>query len=672
MPSSRRLLAIMFTDMVGYTATAQDDEPAALAKLERHNRMLRPVFTKFHGREVKTVGDAFLVAFDSSLDAVRCAVEIQRVLGDYNAELPEATRIRVRIGVHVGDVVLRQGDLLGDAVNIASRVVPLAEPGGVCVTQQVYDLVQAQLPATFAKLPPTPLKNVRTRVTVYKLEPSEPTPGRSAPAVVAPSARQLAVLPLSNISPDPTDGYFADGLTEELISVLSQVHGLSVTARTSVVPYKTAPKPIPQVGSELGVDTVLEGSVRKAGNRIRIALQLVDVSTQRPVWSSRFDRELDDVFGVQTEVAEQTARALKLEFSRSELRRGRYRPVPHPRWGTVTAGAAYDRYLEGLVAATDLGEKGPERAFRLFESATTLDPQLAEAFAAWANLYVVVAGDSLPMREAIPRARELAARALALDPELAEGHAALGNIALQYDNDWELAEAEFDRALALNPSCITAYRFLGALMMALGRWDEAAQLFRRAIELDPGGHYDGALAWVAVESGNFDEGVRLIEEGRGHHAASPEHKVQTGLLYLTVGRREEALRVADTPLSGSSGDAAFDHALLNALLGRPEAARRVVTAVERGEWTTYVSATHLAMLYSALGEKARALDLLEKDYRQGDRVLWLYFRGVFFDAIREDPRFLALLRESRLPIGGLRGGRAPKETPQPRGGAPGP
>jgi adenylate cyclase len=650
----------MFTDMVGYTALAQADEAAALKVLERHNRLLRPLFSKFRGREVKTVGDAFLVAFESALDATNCALEIQQTLRNRSVSQPEPDRIRIRVGVHVGDVVRRKGDLLGDAVNIAARIVPLAEPGGICITQQVYDLVQNKLPAHFVKLAPRPLKNVRAQVAVYRVEAAELPRGPGNVAPGAPDGRQLAVLPLSNISPDPSDGYFADGLTEELISVLSQVRGLSVTARTSVVVYKAAPKPIPQIGAELGVDTVLEGSVRKAGNRIRIALQLVDVSTQRHVWSSRFDRELDDVFGVQTEIAEKTAQALELQFAQSEPRVARRRPVPNPRAGTVTKGAAYDQYLHGLVAASETGEQGPERAFRFFESATRLDPTLAEAYAAWGNLYVVAAGDSLPMREAIPRARELVARALTLDPDLAEGHAAAGNIALQYDNDWELAEAEFDRAIELNPSNLTAHRFLGVLLLALERFDEAKEVFRRAIEIDPGGHHRASLAWAEIESGNVDEGFRLLEERDGHHAESAAHRLHLSFMYLAAGRRADAQRIADAPLADASEESVFDHALLTAVLGRPEEARKVAAAVERHEMATYTSATDLAMLYSALGEKAKALDLLEKDYREGDRVFWLRYRGVFFDPIRNEPRFLALLRASRLPISDLRGWKAPK------------
>ncbi|MGP8075248.1 MAG: adenylate/guanylate cyclase domain-containing protein, partial [Thermoplasmata archaeon] len=318
--SRRRLAAIMFTDMVGYSALAQSDEAAALAALDQHNRLLRPIFARFRGREVKTVGDAFLVEFESALDATRCALELQRSLHDYNLASPGEWKTQIRIGIHVGDVVQTDGDVLGDAVNIASRIEPLADPGGICLTQQTYDQVQNKISAQIVKMPPVLLKNIRLPMSVYKiLEPWDSRTPVDVSTVGRASGRHLAVLPLVNISLDPGDGYFADGLTEELIAVLSQVRDLSVIARTSITPYKSTQKSIAQVGAELGVDAILEGSVRKAGQRIRITLQLIDVATQRHIWASSYNREIDDVFAVQTDVAQRTAEALRLEFSHAEL-----------------------------------------------------------------------------------------------------------------------------------------------------------------------------------------------------------------------------------------------------------------------------------------------------------------------------------------------------------------
>lgn len=632
----------MFTDLVGYSALAQADEAAALAALDRHNRLLRPLFGAFRGREIKSVGDAFLVEFESALDAVRCALDIQRSLHDYNATSSDPWKIRIRIGIHVGDVVEADGDVLGDAVNIASRILSLAEPEGICLTQQVVDQVQNKLPVALAKLPPVALKNIRTALSVYRVvDPPAAIRAPVRPAGGVPRGRQLAVLPLVNISPDPGDAYFADGLTEELISVLSHVRGLSVIARTSVAPYKAAPKPIAQVGTELGVDTVLEGSVRKAGNRIRITLQLIDVASQAHVWANSYNRELDDVFAVQSDIAERTAEALRLELAKADESGVKRRPT--------ASLAAYDLYLRGLVAASDLpskgeGRRGPEEAARYFERATELDPTFAEAFAAWAEVYVVAAGDYVSMREVMPRARELVRRALELDPECSEAHAALGNIAMQFDHDWERSEAEFRRAIELNPSNVVAHHFYALLLQTESRFDEAKESLQRAIRLDPAGGLQKTLSWLELGSGNVETALADAERYRKEEPDSFSARIYAGLFYAEVGRFEEAARAA----AGSSGPTTdtdrFDHALLNALVGQPDEARAVIAAGVHADAKTYTSKTHLALLHAALGERARALDLLEQEFRAGEYTLWILYRGVFFDSIRDDPRFLALLR----------------------------
>jgi adenylate cyclase len=637
----RRLAAIMFTDMVGFSALTQSDEAGALAILERHNRLLRPIFLTFHGREVKTVGDAFLVEFESALDSARCALKIQRVLHDHNLASPQR-QIRIRIGIHVGDVIHAAGDVLGDTVNIASRIQSLANPEGICLTQQVYDQVHNKIPTPLAKLPPVPLKNIQAPMGVYRfVQPWDPQ--HTEVAVSEPGVgRKLAVLPLANISADPADEYFADGLTEELISVLSQVRDLSVIARTSVAPYKSVPKSVAQVGSELGVDTVLEGSVRKAGKRIRISLQLIDVVTQHHLWAGTYDREIDDVFAVQTDIAERTAEALRLQFTKGERSRARERLTENP--------AAYDAYLRGLVAENEPAGRGYDEAIRCYEQATKLDPEFAEALAAWADLYVKAAGDSMPMREVMPRARDLASRALKLDPDSSLAHAALANIAFQFDHNWELAEQEFRKAIALNPSNDTAHQFLGMLLVALGRFDEAREVFRHGIRLNPAGHFHHQLVMVDMAAGDYASAIEHMEKEADRDPSSVGKRVYLGLAYLAAGRKKDALHQADAPSTGASEDERFDHALLNALVGQPDAARSVAAEAERGEAKSYVSATHLAMLYAALGERAKALDLLEKDAREGDQVLWLWYRGVWFDPIRKDPRFVALLGHYGLPI----------------------
>jgi adenylate cyclase len=649
----------MFTDLVGFSARTQANEAEALAVLRRHNRRLRSIFPRHHGREIKTVGDAFLVEFGSALDATNCALEIQQTLHKDELTVAAEERVRLRIGIHIGDVVEEHGDVLGDSVNIASRIEPLAEPGGITISQQVFDQIQNKIDLPIIQLPPVNLKNIRVPTAVYRIVEPWEGPG-SAPSV--PTSRDghnLAVLPLANISPDPNDAYFADGLTEELISTLSQVRGLGVIARTSVEQYKQTPKPIVQVGAELGVDSVLEGSVRKAGNRIRISLQLVDVPTQRHIWSSSYNREIDDVFAVQADVAARTAEVLQLELAKSTTPQAKREPTSNLE--------AYDLYLRGLVAANREGREGVEDAIRYLDRATQLDPSFAEAFATWANLYVAISGDLYSVKEVMPRARQLAARALELNPDSSEAHSSIANIAMQFDHDWTLAETEFRKAIELNPNNEPAYSFYGLLLIALERFDEAKEVFRQAIQRDPAAYHTRHLAWAELESGNFDGAIDYQREEVAREPKNVHAHVFLGLFYLYAGRPAEALEQAKTPLRNAKPLVRFDYALLNALVGRPKWARQVIREVKDGTFAGYVSLTDLAMLHAALGEKSEALQLLEKDTKEGDATLWLYYRGIVFDSIRDDPRFIRLLQQLHLPLNRpRRGPSAPPGRPDLR------
>ena len=308
--TDRRLAAIMFTDIVGYTRMAQARESLALELLEEHRKVVRPLFPAHGGTEIKTIGDAFLVEFRSALEAVLCGVEIQRKLAERNSQVPVERRLEVRVGVHLGDVVHESGDVYGDAVNVASRIEPLAPPGGVCFSQQVYDNIRNKTDMEIIKMGEVDLKNVELPVAVYRVNMEV---GRGSREGQAPRER-LAVLPFVNISPDPNDEYFADGLTEELITKLSEVKGLKVIARTSVMNYKKKEKSVSQIGRELEAGSIIEGSVRKAGNRIRVTVQLIDTKTEEHLWASNYDKEMDDIFAIQSDVAAMVAGSVSAGF----------------------------------------------------------------------------------------------------------------------------------------------------------------------------------------------------------------------------------------------------------------------------------------------------------------------------------------------------------------------
>jgi len=633
----------MFTDLAGFTARAHEDEAGALQLLREQDTVFQPVLEAHAGRQVKAIGDGRLIEFPNALDAVECAVDLQRRLHETDSSR-SGPGLPMRVGIHLGDVQGVGSDILGDAVNIASRIEPLAEPGGICVSSHVYDQIRNKVPYQFRMLDSKALKGIRDPIGVYKIvlpwnAPRSPRSDSEAP--------RLAVLPLTNISPDPHDEYFADGLTEELIAVLSRVHGLRVIARTSVSQYKTAPKPVRQIGSELGVDAVLEGSVRRAGNRLRITLQLIDASTEDHRWAEKYDRELDDVFEIQAEVAEKTAGALRLELLGSERDSLRRTPTHDLE--------AYDLYLRGIAAFQRTADEGwtrpgVEGAVRYFDAAIARDPTSSLFHSYLANVLIAAAGESIPQAEVQSRVPQLVARALELDPEESDAHTASGNLALQFELNWERAEHEFRSAIRLNPSNMSAHAWYGILLATLGRFSEAHAEFDAAIALDP--LFRQLRGWQvrAFEyEGRFSEAIELAKRTLERDPGSRTMHIHLGRLYCRVGQIEDARREAKLAgglIAGSA--AAVARGLFLAMLGEPEEAQQLVTEWESGSATRYFRPSYVAALLTQLGRKEEALEILERDDLRGDRGLWIDFRRMEFDPIRNDPRFVAILREMKL------------------------
>jgi adenylate cyclase len=634
----------MFTDTVGFTTAAQADEAAALRSLEEQGRIVRPLFSQYNGRDVKSTGDGFLVEFDSALHAVECAVAIANALRERNAR-PGVLPIQLRIGVHLGDVEERQGDIFGDAVNIAARIEPLASPGGICISGPVFDQVRNKLPFRFDRLPPTPLKHVRTPVDVYRVMPAE-----SVDAALASSPERrhrLAVLPLANISPDPKDEYFADGLTEELISAVSKIRGLRVIARTSVNQYKAASKPVSQIGAELDVASVLEGSVRKAGNRLRITLQLVDVQSQEPLWANSYDRELDDVFRVQSEIAEETAKGLRVELVGPE--RATLGNAP------TTNMAAYTLYLQGLQAAHRLGVESIRDSIGIFEEVLRLDPQFSLAHSALANSYLYLVGSHLSPAEAFPPAALHVARALELDPNSSDAHTARGNLALQHEHDWARADEELRRAIALNPSNAEAHWWRGILFRALQRFPEAEEEMRRVIELDPlwEAAYMG-LVQVHVNARAYETAERLIRERLRIHPESAQFRLFLAAVLVFAGRHDEGRAELDrlrasAPEAFTSPAISESAAILRARIGEPEEALRLAGELEATSRSKYVSEIRIAACYAAAGRKDAAIESIARDFATGGGSIWFFYIDPITEPLRDDPRFQEMVRQQGLP-----------------------
>jgi len=463
----------MYTDMVGYTALAQRNEALSLTLVDEQRRLLRPVFSRHGGREVKTMGDAFMVEFPNALDAVRCAYDVQRATREFNISQSQESRIHLRVGVHLGDVVDTQGDISGDAVNVASRIEPLAEDGGVCLTRQVYDQIQNKVSFQMSSMGSRTLKNVAAPVEVFKIEMPNEGEGILRPR---PDRARIAVLPFENISPDPTDEYFADGMTEELIERLSQVRGLKVIARTSVMGYKKKEKKVSEIGTELGVGSVVEGSVRKAGNRVRVTAQLIDAGTDEHLWSAHYDKDLDDIFAVQADIAGRIANAMPANLV------GNQALVAE---GGTSNAKAYAYYLKGRQLYYQSTEESVRNAIALFESATEVDPRFAKAWAAHARCIISLGFMGLlGYQETLDKANQVLQKALAIDENLAEAHVVLSLIAWIGD-DQVNDDGEARRALELNPSLADAYGMLGLVRASRGYPKEAIRLYEAAYELDP-------------------------------------------------------------------------------------------------------------------------------------------------------------------------------------------
>ncbi len=635
--------------MVASTELAQKDEPSALRLIKEQEGLARPLVSAHRGRLVKSTGDGHLVEFRSAVDAIEYAVEFQRRVHERNGR-PGVLPLRVRVGVHVGDVQHRGGDIFGDAVNVAARIESAADPGGIFVSEPLFDQVRNKVPFSLEALGARTLKGVAEPMRLYRVV--LPWTRGDSPSVPS-SVSRLAVLPLTNISPEAKDEYFADGLTEELIAVLSKLPQLRVIARTSVMPYKMSSKSVAQIGAELAVSSILEGSVRKAGDRLRITLQLIDVSSQEHIWSERYDRQLSDVFAIQTEVAESTAKAIRVELS-DHARESIRRPP-------TTDLVAYELYLRAVLRSDELGSDAFRESVALLEEAIRKDPGFALAYARLAFRFVEGAGDFMPHREGFARARPLVTRALELNPDLSEAHSALGSLVMQEEHDWERAESEFQEALALNPSNGSARVSYASLLRVLGRVEEAEQQLRVGVEINPNWWVP---RWGLVEIALLQGETALAEE-RAQQLPRPDPNpplthLSFAMHYATKRRWTEARRELDLAGRPSFLHYRLARAMVLGAMHEPEEARALIAELTTAPNPDFVTPEYLAALYAIVGENETAVRLIETAVKTGESGLWLRNALPAFDTIRDDPRFVAALRSFHLPE------RAGQGSPRPR------
>jgi adenylate cyclase len=637
--SDRRLAAILFTDIVGYTAMTQENESGALAILKEQRNLVRPIFAKHGGREVKTMGDGFLVEFASALAATLCALEIESTVSEFNKA--KASDLKLRIGIHVGDVVYQDGDIFGDAVNIASRIEPLAWNGGICISQQVYDQVRNKVPAGFTRIEAPGMKNVSVPIDVYRLEAG----GEPQRGVSLRGRKSLAVLPFANMSPDPDDEYFADGVTEEIISTIAKVEEIGVISRTSVMQYKKSPKSIKQVSNELGVGTVLEGSVRKADNKVRVTVQLIDAISDQHLWAESYDRELRNIFEIQSDIAKQVAEALKLKILPGLSAKLETKPT--------ASTDAYTLYLKGRYHWNKRSLEDVRLAAQFFEKAIDEDPGFALGYVGLGDCYrTLVTNWGIDPAENAEKAAVMVRKALHLDPDLAEAHASNG---LSLFGGYKLAEAEdeFRRAISSKANFPTAHQWYAQLLIAETRWEDALSHIEKAVELDP----LSQVAWLVhvffyEAKRDYVNGLPLAEKAVNLNPNSPALRLELALFYAKLDMPGEARREAKTGVdivkeSYPYAEDAMD-AMLASLGGDRETVRRLLPALEAHQSETFTARRFIADLHFFLGDVDEGFEWLEKSYANKEFDLFYIKSNEYLDEVRSDRRYLDLVERLGL------------------------
>jgi adenylate cyclase len=543
MASTRRLAAILAADVAGYSRLMGADEEGTHKRVQAHRReLVDPKIGEHSGRVVKNTGDGMLAEFPSVVDAVRCAVELQRAMIDREAGMPEDRRIRFRIGINLGDVIVEDDDIFGDGVNVAARLEALAEPGGICISRMVRDQIRDKLPYAFEDFGDQNVKNIARPVRVYafRLEaiaglpvPSIP-PGRSISRPAVAPRLSIVVLPFANLSNDPEQQYFADGITEDLTTDLSRLENMFVISRNTAFTYRSKPVDTKQIGRELCVRFVLEGSVRRSGNQLRVNAQLIDAESDAHLWAERFDGNTADLFALQDEITGRIADALNLELIAAEAAR----PTDHP------------DVLDYILRARAAQLKPPSRdkyaeAIGLHELALTLDPRSVEA-KSWlaAELAARVMDEMTDSTIAdIARAEVLVGEALAALPRSPLAHFAKGQV-LRAQKRFEEAIPEYEMAVAFNRNWVTAIAHLGLAKFYAGWIEAMIPAQEQAIRLSPRDPYIGnwysRIGQVHLIQSRIDEAIVWFEKARSANPLHPLNHAHLASAYALRGETERA------------------------------------------------------------------------------------------------------------------------------------
>jgi TolB-like protein/Tfp pilus assembly protein PilF len=644
-PSSNlphRLSVVWFSDLVGWSSLTAENEDQAISLVRRFQAAVRAVVSGEQGRVVKFIGDAALVESPSAEAAVKAASELRGLM-----QAGET----IRTGVHLGDVaVAPDGDLYGDGVNTAQRIQTVAKPGQIVVSGDVWRQLRNRPSYRFGPLGEQSLKGVEALDLYLVLE--TPSDSATAARVVASKGtateirptveRSIAVLPFLNLSSDPENEYFSDGITEEILNALVKVSDLKVASRTSAFAFKGHQGDVREIAEKLGVATVLEGSVRKAGNRVRITGQLIGAADGYHLWSETYDRELEDIFAIQDDIAQSIVGALKATLAVDEGEK------------LVTATTdnleAYTLYLKGRFQFNKYTEGSLRRSLELYAEALEESPTYARAWAGIADTWMHLADDWVAPAKAYSAGKEAADRALELDPDLADAHTALGKIFTWHDWDFPRAELALRRAVASNPNYTDAHWTLGTLLPAAGRLEEGLREMRTALKLDPlSSKYS---QWTARFLLYQRRPADAIEESQRTLELDPEYPrahLTIGLARLLEGEPDVGLKSLrrSAEVSSSPSFRAF-HAYGLAAIGQEAEARRILEELGSDDRASYVRAEFLAAAYGMLGDRDAAFGQLDTALEQRSAGMIYLHLDPLYDAIREDPRFSALVEKIGL------------------------
>jgi adenylate cyclase len=553
--AKRKLAAILSADVEGYSRLMEDDEEVTVRTITAYRKVMVGYITGKNGRVVDAKGDNILAEFASVVDAVHCAVEIQKELGKRNDDLPENRRMEFRIGINLGDVIEEGDTIYGDGVNIAARLEGLAEGGGICISGSAYEQIEGKVPFTFKYMGEQTVKNIKKPVRAYRVLMWPQAVQRGSGEFKLPDKPSIAVLPFANMSGDPEQEYFSDGITEEIITGLSKIPRLFVTARNSAFVFKGKVVSIREVGQQLGVRYVLEGSVRKAGERVRVSAQLIDVNTDKHIWAERYDRELKDIFAIQDEITMNIMIALQVKLTDGDQAALRAR-------GTHNL-EAYLKLLQAVDYLKQMRKEGNILARQKYQEAVALAPEYASAYAgiAWTYLIEPWHGWSASPAESLKLAMEYAQRCLALDQSSSDAHTTVSLVHLVM-RQWEKAVEECELAVSLNPNSADNIVFLAIVFRTVGRVEEALALLSKAFRLNPmpPDFYLHEFGSCYRLMGQYDEAIAVLKRVLDRNPDYLNSRLNLIATYVMSGQ-EEAARAEAVEVLRQSPDFSVDRFL---------------------------------------------------------------------------------------------------------------